>query len=117
MVAYPTAPLVVYNVKGALLIPGEMLPEEALGLFFISASVRSHVTGKEKESPAANGPWGKLALLASKKPSPRTSPSSAVMGTLAVQLRDLVTFVPRATWPKSTGDVQFRGRLTGAPRP
>ena len=78
--------------------------------------VKFHVTGKVKEAPAFSGPVGKLALDAWKKSFPMVSPSNAVMATTAVQVTCFVANVPKATLPKSIGEVQFKGRLTGDPR-
>jgi hypothetical protein len=109
-------PFVVYNVRGVLLTPGDTLPDEAFGVFFISAVVKFQVTGNVNDSPAANFPSGKLELEAWKNPSPTSSPSSESIRMLALQVTLFVTAEPSATLPKSTGEVQFKGKLTGAPR-
>ncbi len=50
-VAYPATPLLVIRVNGEDLIPGDVLPYDALGEFVTSTFVRFHVTEKVKLAP------------------------------------------------------------------
>jgi hypothetical protein len=79
LVVYPATPLIVYNVRGAALIPGDTFPKEALGLFETVTLVKSQVTGNVNDAPAANGPVGKLALDATKAEFPITRPTMDVI--------------------------------------
>ena len=87
-----------------------------MGEFATTTVVKFQVTGKVNEAPAFRGPVGRLALEAWKYSFPTVSPSNEVMAMTAVQVTCIVAYVPKATSPKSTGDVQFKGRLTGDPR-
>lgn len=77
--------------------------------------VRSKVTGNENFAPFANGPVGKLEFDALNKSLPRTNPVILVIAMFAVQSTLSVFELPMGTDPKSVGDVQVMGILTGDP--
>src|SRR5947207_10225584 len=82
----------------------------------MNASVRLKLAGNVKLWPAVRGPVGNEELLAVKRGFVRIRPDTAVMGIFALQVMSNVLELPKATLPKSIGEVQFSGRLTGLPR-
>jgi len=108
--------LVVKIVKGVDLMPGDTFPYEALGVFLTAVFVKSQVTGNEKVAPCARAPFGRVALSMWKFWSPIVAPMMDVIATTAVQFTVSVWLLPRATFPKLTGEEQLRGKLTGEPR-
>jgi hypothetical protein len=115
-VEYPVAAFTVRRVMDPEETPGLTFGTLMFGMFLISASVRLKVAGNVKIWPAARGPVGNEELLAVKRGFVRTRPVIAVIAILALQLTFICLEVPNATSPKSIGEVQFSGRLTGLPR-
>jgi hypothetical protein len=77
--------------------------------------VRSKVTGNVKLAPTFKGPVGRLEFNAVNTILPRTKPVIWVIAILAVQVTLSVLELPIGTDPKSVGEVQVMGILTGDP--
>jgi hypothetical protein len=101
-------------VRGVDLIPGMTSGELAFLAFSTTTFVRFQVTGIENDVPAASWPEGRELLETWKVESSTVKPVN-VTGMVVVQLTELHADDPMGTLPKST-EVQFKGRLTGAPR-